>query len=141
MKSRSIHERLDDLERRVYALETRGRSQPTLPGIAATPPTTAVSEDKKRTRSCRDALRRFTQEGRDLLMTAWDEVTDGRNVAENPVTLAEWKDAAAALDTAHELPNLIAFGDELRALLAERAGLRVKWSSQVSRSREAKGRG
>lgn len=57
-----------------------------------------------------------------------DNHRDGQNV-----TRKEWLEAIVALDTDNIVPDLISHIDTLRAVLAERMGLKVVWGEPLKR--------
>lgn len=127
----NLVKRMLELEGRVADLEARSASQPNLPGIGEASPDSAPEAPKAK----RSHPTRFTPDAKALIMAAWDSLAAERDVEDQPVTISEWREAVIALDTDNDVPNLVAHGESLRALLAERTGLKVMWSSHVRKPR------
>lgn len=108
---RSIIARIDDLEAEVASLKKAREDRPS----ASSP------------KACsRNLVRPLSPACKEIALLAWDTL----EVGEEGVTLSRWYDAIRALvGDARMFPAFGGFlGATLRAILAERAGLRIRWS-------------
>lgn len=110
-------ERINDLEDRVSALEK------------AAP---ASCKRNRRESAVQSLVRPLDEHCRQLALIAWATIKEGRD---SKVTLTEWLNAIYELDGEdRRFPRDSTIGATMRALLAEEAGLNIKWSSKPIRS-------
>lgn len=115
-------EKIKDLERRVAALEKAAAGNK--PG---------KPKDNKNGAPAKQGhhlVKPLSDESRDLALFAWATLVEGRDCAKRPVTQLEWLAAIDELDTDKRFPSAgTHMGETLRALLAEEAGLFIRYST------------
>ena len=76
---------------------------------------------------------RFTDEVKDMILTAWEMLSENRNLKENPITHTEWQTTVHEMDVEpKQVPSLVPFGPSMRALLCEAHGLHVTWARRTA---------
>lgn len=114
-------QRIEELEKRVAALEGQSRGDK--------PQDSSADKPVKRDYSYPSPL---TEEAKQLVLFVWECLDKSE-----PVTIKQWAQEVANVDTDGVVPNIKNEGNTLRALLAEQAGLKVVWSKTAINRRQS----
>ena len=118
--------RIADLESIVQALEARVTVLESATSVARRAP-------GKQTKQAYSYPRKLSDDAHALVMLVWECFTEH----DHPVTMRAWMEAVREQDTEGIVPRVLeSHGSTLRAMLAERAGLKVIWAKQPMSQRD-----